>query len=433
MGKPIIEVANLSKKYTISHQRSYLALRDSIASGLSKPFAFLRQKKGKSLENEVFWALKEVSFQVKEGEVLGVIGRNGAGKTTLLKILSRITFPTAGKVRLRGRIGSLLEVGTGFHPELTGRENIYFNGAILGMKNREIGKKFDEIVDFSGVEKFLDTPIKRYSSGMQVRLAFSVAAHLEPEILLVDEVLAVGDVQFQKKCLGKMENVSRCGRTILFVSHNMNAIRTLCGRTIMLEAGRISLDSDTEAVVARYLDQNLSQGVVLKGKELSSRVEGSFDRLNPLIRLEEVGVYNDQGVPSKIFNSDQAITIGITYRCRASISDLRLIIYIVDEENKQILTTVNIDSVPEADFSRKKPGVYRSVCCIPPNLFGEKRLFVSVHLEYPKIEHFVLDRVLGFDVVFHGYNTISAIFKQSFFRPQLAWQSEYIGEAAKGD
>ncbi|MGC8960577.1 MAG: ABC transporter ATP-binding protein, partial [Chloroflexia bacterium] len=240
-----IRVEGLSKRYRIGQREPYRALRDVLARGLAAPFratasVFRRSgPNGNGIRGENYiWALKDVSFEVKRGEVVGVIGRNGAGKTTLLKILSRITEPTEGYAEIHGRVGSLLEVGTGFHPELTGRENIYLNGAILGMKKAEIDKKFDEIVAFAEVEKFIDTPVKRYSSGMYVRLAFAVAAHLEPEILLVDEVLAVGDAAFQKKCLGKMGDVAKGGRTVLFVSHQMNSIRKLCDRCIWLDAGR---------------------------------------------------------------------------------------------------------------------------------------------------------------------------------------------------
>jgi lipopolysaccharide transport system ATP-binding protein len=254
--KPIIEVKNLSKQYQIGVDRTYKTLSESVMTGLRHPIRTLRNLRA---PKETFWALKDVNFEVERGEVLGIIGRNGAGKSTLLKILSRITHPTEGEIVMRGRVGSLLEVGTGFHPELTGRENIFFNGAILGMKRREIEEKFDEIVKFSGVEKFLDTPVKRYSSGMNVRLAFSVAAHLDPEILLVDEVLAVGDAGFQKKCLGKMGEVASEGRTVLFVSHNMAAITSLCSRAILIENGRIKQDGESTSIVSTYLSNNISQ------------------------------------------------------------------------------------------------------------------------------------------------------------------------------
>src|ERR1700682_2569479 len=238
MSDSIIAVENLGKRYRIRHQREgrrYVALRDVLASKLASPLWWFRQGARPSTEStEDFWALKDVSFEVKQGEAVGIIGRNGAGKSTLLKILSRITEPTEGRVTLRGRVASLLEVGTGFHPELTGRENIFLNGAILGMTRLEIRRKFDEIVAFAEIEKFLDTPVKRYSSGMYVRLAFAVAAHLEPDILGVDEVLAVGDANFQRKCLGKMKDVAGHGRTILFVSHDMSAVRRLCRRAILL-------------------------------------------------------------------------------------------------------------------------------------------------------------------------------------------------------
>jgi len=259
----VITVENLGKKYTLKHQQreQYTALRDvitnavaSIGKKLLYPFrSFNPQPSTLNLSLEDFWALRDVSFEVKQGDRIGIIGRNGAGKSTLLKILSRITEPTTGSVRIKGRVASLLEVGTGFHPELTGRENIFLNGAILGMQREEIRRKFDEIVDFAEIEKFLDTPVKRYSSGMYVRLAFAVAAHLEPEILIVDEVLAVGDVQFQKKCLGKMGEVGREGRTVLFVSHNMAAVSKLCHRAIILSSGRLSYFGKTEDAISQYI------------------------------------------------------------------------------------------------------------------------------------------------------------------------------------
>jgi len=246
----IIEVKNLSKSYRIIEGLPYYTLRDGVVNLVKAPIQWL---KGKRKKKQDFWALKDISFKVEEGEILGIIGRNGAGKTTLLKILSRITPPAEGEALIRGRVASLLEIGTGFHPELTGRENIYLNGAILGMMKKEIDSKFDEIIAFAEIEKFLDTPVKRYSSGMYVRLAFAVAAHLEPEILLVDEVLAVGDHDFQKKCIGRMSKVAQGGRTVLFISHNMATIENLCTRAIVLDKGRKVFEGKTKEAVDNYL------------------------------------------------------------------------------------------------------------------------------------------------------------------------------------
>ena len=254
----IIQVENLTKKYLLSHQKTerYTTLRDTIAAKAKGFFSSSAQQQNSFQTKEEFYALRDVNFDVNEGDRVGIIGRNGAGKSTLLKLLSRITEPTSGRITIEGRVASLLEVGTGFHPELTGRENVFLNGSILGMSKQEIKSKFDEIVDFSGVEKFLDTPVKRYSSGMYVRLAFAVAAHMEPEILIVDEVLAVGDAEFQKKCLGKMKDVSDGGRTILFVSHNMEVIQKLCNKGILLQNGKLIASDAIEPIVKKYMEQN---------------------------------------------------------------------------------------------------------------------------------------------------------------------------------
>lgn len=277
----IITVDKLGKRYNLSHQRgggpSYRKFSDTLIHTARAPFRWLQIGKRRT-ENggtsESFWALKDVTFEVRQGEVLGIIGRNGAGKSTLLKILSRITEPTTGRITLRGRVASLLEVGTGFHPELTGRENIFLNGAILGMKREEIRAKFDEIVDFAGVEKFLDTPVKRYSSGMYVRLAFAVAAHLEPEILIIDEVLAVGDAEFQQKCLGKMQAVAKSGRTVLFVSHNLGQVRSLCTSTVLMKDGQVALVASPDEAIREYERHSLEHSAPgrLSGP-LSSSVE----------------------------------------------------------------------------------------------------------------------------------------------------------------
>ncbi|MGA1791012.1 MAG: ABC transporter ATP-binding protein, partial [bacterium] len=253
MSSLAIKVENLSKKYRIGAREAYKTFRETLIDSAAAPFRRLKHIGRPIPKEEILWALKDVSFEVKQGDVLGIIGRNGAGKTTLLKIFSRITEPTKGRVTLRGRVASLLEVGTGFHPELTGKENIYLNGAILGMDRYEISRKFDEIVAFAEVEKFLDTPVKKYSSGMYMRLAFAVAAHMEPEILLIDEVLAVGDAAFQKKCLGKMGDVSKEGRTVLFVSHNMAAVSWLCSRCIYIDEGKIESLGPTDELISRYL------------------------------------------------------------------------------------------------------------------------------------------------------------------------------------
>jgi lipopolysaccharide transport system ATP-binding protein len=258
-----IHVRNLGKRYQLgAREARYATFRDALVRAAKAPFDRFRRLSGRASVAETFWALQDVSFDIEEGEVVGIIGRNGAGKSTLLKILSQITEPTTGEVELHGRVGSLLEVGTGFHPELTGRENIYLNGAILGMKREEITRRFDEIVAFAGVEKFLDTPVKRYSSGMYVRLAFAVAAHIEPDILIVDEVLAVGDAAFQEKCLGKMGEVARGGRTVLFVSHNMAAVQHLCSRVVMLKAGKLHANGPSADVVCEYLS-NAKDGQTL--------------------------------------------------------------------------------------------------------------------------------------------------------------------------
>jgi lipopolysaccharide transport system ATP-binding protein len=311
MSTPIIEIKNIGKKYNIAHQRGkYTALRDVLTNILKSPFKFLI-KKTKAIAGietkEEFWALKNINFNIEKGEVVGIIGRNGAGKSTLLKILSQITPPTEGEIIINGRVGSLLEVGTGFHPELTGRENIFLNGAILGMSGKEIAQKFDKIVEFSGVEKFLDTPVKYYSSGMYVRLAFSVAAHMEPDILIIDEVLAVGDADFQKKCLGKINEIAeKDGRTILFVSHNLEAIKKLCKKTIFLNEGRVQMVGETNEVLNVYTDNFFKiNNIALAGKK---RKEG-----NGKIKIVNFSLRdsNDQIVP--MFACGQDVQIWLDY------------------------------------------------------------------------------------------------------------------------
>ncbi|MCJ7658518.1 MAG: ABC transporter ATP-binding protein [Anaerolineales bacterium] len=310
MSEISIKVENISKMYNIGlAQQRHDTLRDQIVDLISAPF----RRSGKDREEGIFWALRDVSFEVMRGEVLGIIGRNGAGKSTLLKLLSRITEPTSGRAVINGRVGSLLEVGTGFHPELTGRENVFLNGAILGMHRTEITRKFDEIVAFAEIDQFLDTPVKRYSSGMYVRLAFAVAAHLEPEILLVDEVLAVGDVEFQKKCLGKMDDVAKLGRTVLFVSHNMNAIQRLCSQTIFVDKGVLVEKGLTRDVVSGYISSNFystapKEWISLDDSDRVGTGEAYFDSISYESPSEEIGYkpYSNGPVEFSLFIESDA-------------------------------------------------------------------------------------------------------------------------------
>ncbi len=331
----MIKVENLSKKYTIgrSNGERYVALRDVVADkvksiwnhGLSRP------------ASEEFWALNDVSFEIGRGDRVGIIGRNGAGKSTLLKLISRITEPSKGKVSLRGRVASLLEVGTGFHPELTGRENIFLNGAVLGMGRAEIRRKFDEIVDFAEVERFLDTPVKRYSSGMYVRLAFAVAAHLEPEILLVDEVLAVGDVQFQEKCIGKMRDIAgNRQRTVLFVSHNMQAIRALCVRAILLERGQVSMDGETGVVINGYNASMRSRRI----DEKTDIRDGRHRRGEGAIRFTSIEVTDARGTPSFNYHMGDTIHFRFSYETYKTVRGIRLFIGLKGGVTKEFVTSV---------------------------------------------------------------------------------------------
>lgn len=316
INQPIISVEGIGKEYHLGASMSGNMLREQIASGMRR---LLRLGERKNSGQNSFWALKDISFQVAQGEVIGVIGHNGAGKSTLLKILSEITEPTTGEILIRGRIASLLEVGTGFHPELTGRENIYLNGAILGMTRVEIGQKFDEIVEFSGVEKFLDTPVKRYSSGMYVRLAFSVAAHLEPEILVIDEVLAVGDLEFQKRCLGKMGEVAQSGRTVLFVSHNMTAVHELCQRCLLLNHGELTATGQTSDVINEYLAAvNTTSALEITPPEDSDAW------------LTDVQLIYEGSEKSRGFRIGQTLTVEISYDTRKKLDHLAFGISIED-------------------------------------------------------------------------------------------------------
>jgi lipopolysaccharide transport system ATP-binding protein len=307
MPSPVIRVEDLWKQYAIGGPRPLSrSFRETLSGALSSPLARLRRLRGQVDKQERIWALRQLSFDVAEGEVVGIIGRNGAGKSTLLKVLSRITAPTRGRVTLRGRVASLLEVGTGFHPELTGRENIYLNGALLGMSRSEIAHKFDEIVAFSGVEKFLETPVKRFSSGMYVRLAFAVAAHLEPEILLVDEVLAVGDAAFQKKCIGKLDEVAYGGRTVLFISHNMVAMQALCSRALLIDAGSLYSDTDVASAIRAYGHLTLDSTTTPLAERRDRRGSG-------LLRFVESWFADEQGRRLRLVTTGQNLSLHIRY------------------------------------------------------------------------------------------------------------------------
>lgn len=353
MSKVIIKAENVSKTYKIGSNESYYTIRDAI----SNPINWIKRKKINS-----FKALNRVNFEINKGEVIGIIGKNGAGKSTLLKVLSKITPPTEGKITMKGRVASLLEVGTGFHPELTGRENIYLNGAILGMSRVEVKRNFDEIINFAEIENFLDTPVKRYSSGMYVRLAFAVAAHLEPEILIIDEVLAVGDAQFQKKCLGKIESVARNeGRTILFVSHNMAAIKQLCTKCIWIDKGRIATQGKTTSVVDKYLNESLGSGKKMLEKHFLSDTKKEFQVLS-------VSVKNKDGKIKDVFECDDPFFIILNCISRQSIPGLYGYLSLV-KEGGEVLVSDTFD-FPSNSLDSIPVGRYKIEIKIPPRTIG---------------------------------------------------------------
>ena len=380
-----IKAESLSKIYRIGIKQE---MRDSFAGAIfdfiKSPwknyqkyrslykFDDIKTGHGNSNAADVIWALRDVSFKVKRGEVIGIIGQNGAGKSTLLKILCRITDPTSGFAEIRGRVSSLLEVGTGFHPELTGRENIYLNGTILGMTKNEVDRKFDEIVDFSGVEKFVDTPVKRYSSGMQVRLAFSVAAHLEPEILLIDEVLAVGDAEFQKKCLNKMQNAGQEGRTVLFVSHNMPAVTRLCSRTILLNHSMIIDDGPSAKVVKNYLTSDVGVPAAREWSNVPTAPSGKFTR------ILAVSVKTENGEDIDSIDIRRSFGIEMLWEVTETGHDLSAHFSFINESGDLVFVTIDLD--PEWRGKIRPLGRFRSTAWVPGNLLAEGFLYVHCHL-----------------------------------------------------
>lgn len=398
MSDLAIRVEGLGKEFRIgSVQENYRTLRDSITDVFSAPFArAYKLLHGQSYAaaglEERIWALRDVSFEVKYGQVVGIIGRNGAGKSTLLKVLSRITEPTEGFVEVFGRVGALLEVGTGFHPELTGRENIYLNGAILGMSRKEIASKFDEIVAFAEVERFIDTPVKHYSSGMGLRLGFAVAAHLEPEILIVDEVLAVGDASFQKKCLGKMSEVAGEGRTVLFVSHNMDAVKRLCLRAIILDSGTISMDGEVTESVDFYLhDHEVGPNIV--NFDLDETKEAQFISIT---------VRNNTGSTS-YFHQDEAIHIEGNILFRQKIHACMIAIALYTADGVAVMTTIDWDSAPDRRFQNRGPGEEQFRVTIPARFLFPGRYFLRLGLGISG--HYTYDAhqsPIEFDVTYDG-------------------------------
>ena len=430
-----IRVEGLSKQYTIgTSPERYETLRDNIAETIAKPFRGIKQRmKAHSnpqlaLQNprkNQIWALRDVTFDVNKGQVIGVIGRNGAGKSTLLKILSRVTEPTEGYAEIHGRVGSLLEVGTGFHPELTGRENIYLNGAILGMKRSEIDKKFDEIVEFAEVAKFIDTPVKRYSSGMYLRLAFAVAAHLEPEILVVDEVLAVGDAEFQRKCLGKMSNVAHEGRTVLFVSHNMSAILRLTEETIVLEKGELVMRAPTQVAVEHYL----SSGYAEVGERTWTKDEipaTSYPFSPVAVRLRDS---RDRVIDT--LRSVEPFTIEIEYQLDEPIKGLRVGIYIMTTRGEFVFTSFDTDDAEYYDRFRVRPaGKYISSCHIPADFLNEGRYLVGINASSYRIKRYFQDeQAIIFNVDPSGAPGMQwAEPRLGPVRPRLNWQIETVSQ-----
>ena len=419
---PIIKVENLTKRYQIGASKaSYQTLRDTIVDVVRSPFR--RQRNG---DDATIWALNDVSFEINAGEVVGIIGRNGAGKSTLLKIMSRITEPTTGRVELYGRVGSLLEVGTGFHPELTGRENIFLNGVIMGMRRDEIERKFDEIVAFAEVSKFLDTPVKRYSSGMYVRLAFAVAAHLEPEILVVDEVLAVGDASFQRKCLDKMKDVSQHGRTVLFVSHSMPAISRLCPRTILIDEGKILEDGPSHKVVTTYLRSGVGTTAARIWSD-PAKAPG-----NDVARLLAVRVVTDENETKEAIDIRRAVGIEMEYEVLEAGHILVANYHFFNEEGSNVFVVSDHD--PEWRQRPRPAGRYKSTAWIPGNFLAEGAMIVGVALSTfdPIVVHFYERDAVAFQVV----DTMDGDSARGEFagpmpgviRPLLEWKTRLVSE-----
>jgi lipopolysaccharide transport system ATP-binding protein len=414
----VIRAEGLAKQYRLGEQQAaYGTLRESLTHMGRR----LAGREHRAAAEQV-WALRDVTFDVQQGEVLGIVGRNGAGKSTLLKVLTRITTPSAGRVEIRGRVGSLLEVGTGFHPELTGRENIYLNGAILGMKRREIDRRFDAIVEFSGVARFMDTPVKRYSSGMYVRLAFAVAAHLEPEILLVDEVLAVGDAEFQRRCLGRMEELGSSGRTVIFVSHQLPAVAQLCDRALQIDSGHVVGDGAPAEVIANYLHQTHSSG-----SERAWPLESAPG--NDLARILSVRLVPHDGMPPGVVDVRHPIGIEVVFRVLREGKPVFPKLKVLDEEGAIAFNAIDTH---ERWLRPALPGEYVSTAWIPGNLLNEGAIIVEAavcSIDFPKLEHHAaVYEAISFEVLDPGEgDSARGIFAgqwRGVVRPMLEWTCE---------
>jgi lipopolysaccharide transport system ATP-binding protein len=429
MTELAIRAEGLGKRYRLgSSAERHDSLRDVFAAALRAPFRNFRNVRRLGTfegdDPDTMWALRDVDFEIRHGEVVGIIGRNGAGKSTLLKVLSRITEPSVGRAVVRGRVGSLLEVGTGFHPDLTGRENVYLNGAILGMDRAHVDRRFDEIVDFAGVERFIDTPVKRYSSGMYLRLAFAVAAHLEPEILIVDEVLAVGDAQFQKKCLGKMSTVSREGRTVLFVSHNLTAVRTLCTRALLLRGGRLVADTTAADAVSRYVGE-ISESI-LSAEFADPRTAPQ----NAACIVQRVAVRDADGRDLQEVETGSPFRIDVEYETKHDDAFVGMTLILQDSENNIVFSSLS--NREPSWYGRPMPqGTFRTSCEIPANLLNEGWYVVTLNLFGAGFsdQHLVRE-VLRLEIQDSGE------LRGDYFgpmygivRPDLAWRTETVKPA----
>ena len=422
MPPPVITCENLGKRYRLGQAvtRSDTVAR-ALAQAMKRPFRYLLSKMRDATEAETLWALRGVNFEVQQGEVMALVGRNGAGKSTLLKILSRITDPSEGRVVMRGHVNALLEVGTGFHPELTGRENIFLSAALHGMRRAEVRGKLDEIIEFAGVEKFIDTPVKRYSSGMAVRLGFAVAAHLQPDILVVDEVLAVGDLAFQKKCMGKMSEAAQGGRTVLFVSHNLSAVSRLCKRGLLLEHGKKVMEGTAEEVVAAYVKSSL-------GVESERSWPTDADAPgNDIVRLRRLRVIDEQGQALDATDIRRPVGVEVTFERLRNGEDVYPVVGIVNDQGIHVFSAIDTDPYWQTTLHA---GTFRTVAWIPGNLLSEGTMFVSVYLislaSLQSVRHVQLVEAVAFRVYDPGEgDSARGLFMGHWggaCRPQLNWE-----------